>query len=260
MIDVNAAVGRWSFAASWAERADELAAAMAEASVAQAHVSAMEAVLAPDPLEATQRLCDSVAGHERLVPAAVADPTLRTAEADLRRLVSNWPVRLVKLYPSFGGYSAEDDRVAGMVRAAWAEGVLTAVMMRLEDDRNQHRVMRVDPVGVDGVTSLAAKVAPLPLLVLNALKGEVADLTKQAGNLLLDIAFVESGASLPDLLQNVSAERLVFGSNAPLFYPQAAAAKLAHDEVDEAQRQAIAVGNINGILDAVGASEGGTSR
>jgi predicted TIM-barrel fold metal-dependent hydrolase len=260
VIDVNAAVGRWPFAAGWAERADELAAAMADAGVRQAHVSAVEAVLAPDPLAATQRACDLLTGHERLIPAAVADPTLRTAEADLRRVVSNWPVRLVKLYPSFGGYSAEDDRVAGMVQTAGAEGVLTAVVMRLEDDRNQHRVMRADPVGVDAVTSLAAKVAPLPLLVLNGLKGEVADLTGRAENLLFDIAFVESGASLPDLLRDVPAERLVFGSNAPLFYPQAAAAKLAHAEVGEGQRRAIAVGNIEGIPDVVGASERGTLR
>jgi len=260
VIDVNAAVGRWPFVAGWAERADELAAAMAEAGVTQAHVSAMEAVLAPDPLTATVRLCDSLTGHERLVPAGVADPTLRTAEADLRRLVSNWSVRLVKLYPGFGGYSAEDDRVVGMVQTGGAEGVLTAVVMRLEDDRNQHRVMRVEPVGVDAVTSLAAKVAPLPLLVLNGLKGEVADLTKRAENLLFDIAFVESGASLPDLLDEVPAERLVFGSNAPLFYPQAVAAKLAGDEVGEGQRQAIAVGNIEGILEGVGGTKEGTSR
>lgn len=260
MIDVNAAVGRWPFVAGWAERVDELAAAMAEAGVTQAHVSAMEAVLAPDPLEATQRLCESVAGHGRLVPAGVADPTLRTAEPDMRRLVSNWPVRLVKLYPSFGGYSAEDDRVAGMVQTAGAEGALTAIVMRLEDDRNQHRVMRVEPVGVDAVTSLAAKVAPLPLLVLNGLKGEVAGLARRVENLLFDIAFVESGASLPDLLQDVPADRLVFGSNAPLFYPQAIAAKLANAEVGEGQRQAIAVGNIEGMLDVVGASERGTSR
>ena len=252
MIDLNAAVGRWPFAAGWAERADELAAAMAEAGVTQAHVSAVEAVLAPDPLAATLRLCDSLTGHERLVVAGVVDPTLRTAEADLRRLVSNWPVRLVKVYPGFSGYSAEGDRVAGMVQTAGAEGVLTAVVMRLEDDRNQHRVMRGELVRVDAVTSLAAKVAPLPLLVLNALKGEVAELARRGENLFFDIAFVESGASLPDLLQNVPAERLVFGSNAPLFYPQAAAAKLAGEEVGEEQRQAIAVGNIEGILDAVG--------
>jgi len=260
VIDLNAAVGRWPFVAGWAERADELAAAMAEAGVTQAHVSAAEAVLAPDPLAATQRVCDSLAGHERLVPAGVADPTLRTAEADLRRVVSNWPVRLVKVYPGFGGYSAEDDRVAAMVQAAGAEGVLTAVVMRLEDDRNQHRVMRVEPVGADAVTSLAAKVAPLPLLVLNGLKGEVTGLARRAENLFFDIAFVESGASLPDLLQDVPAERLVFGSNAPLFYPQAAAAKLAGEEVGEAQRQAIAVGNIEGILEVVRAPERGTSR
>jgi len=260
VIDLNAAVGHWPFVAGWAERVDELAAAMAEAGVTQAHVSAAEAVLAPDPLTATQRLCDSLAEHERLVPAAVVDPTLRTAEADLRRVVSNWPVRLVKLYPAFGGYSAEDDRVAAMVQAAGAEGVLTAVVMRLEDDRNQHRVMRVEPVGADAVTSLAAKVAPLPLLILNGLKGEVTGLARRAENLFFDIAFVESGASLPDLLQDVPAERLVFGSNAPLFYPQAVAAKLAGEEVSEVQRQAIAVGNIEGILEVVRAPERGKSR
>ena len=260
MIDLNAAVGRWPFVAGWAGRADELATAMAEAGVTQAHVSAAEAVLAPDPLAPTQRLCELLAGHERLVPAGVVDPTLRTAEPDLRRLVSNWPVRLVKFYPGFGGYSAEDGRVAAMVQAAGAEGVLTAVVMRLEDDRNQHRVMRVEPVGADAVTSLAAKVVPLPLLVLNGLKGEVTGLARRAANLFFDIAFVESGASLPDLLQDVPAERLVFGSNAPLFYPQAAAAKLAHEEVSEAQRRAIAVGNIDGVLEGVGGAERAKSR
>jgi predicted TIM-barrel fold metal-dependent hydrolase len=250
MIDLNAALGRWPFAAGWGESVEALSAALVEAGIRRAYVSAVEAILGPDPLLETQELCQRILGHGVLFPVAVIDPGLRTALKDLSRLARNWPIRLVKLYPNFGGYAADEERTAELVRAAAGAGVLTAVVMRVEDERNQHPLLRVGPVPAEAVVRLAGKVAPLPVLALNGLRGEVATVIREAPNVMADIAFVESGASLPDLLEQVPAGRVVFGSHAPFFYPRAAAAKLASPELTAEQRWAVASGNAEAALAA----------
>jgi predicted TIM-barrel fold metal-dependent hydrolase len=248
MIDLNAAVGRWPFAAGWGESVEALSAALAEAGIRRAYVSAVEAILGPDPLLETQKLCHRILGHGVLFPAAVINAGLRTALKDLSRLARDWPICLVKLYPNYGGYAADEERTAELVRAAASDGLLAAVVMRVEDERNQHPLLQVAPVPTEAVVGLAAKVAPLPVLALNGLRGEVARMLREAPNVMADIAFVESGASLPDLFERVPAGRLVFGSHAPFFYPQAAAAKLASPELTAEQRSAVASGNAEAAL------------
>lgn len=251
IIDVNVSFGHWPFALHLPNQLDRLARLLAEAGIDQAHVSAAEAVLAPDPLAAAEPLLDQLAGHPTLQPALVLDPTLPTAQQDLAEALGRWPVRLLKLYPGFGGYAADDEPVAALIRSAGQSRVVSAVVLRVEDERALHRLMRPPTVDLQAIVHLAAEVAPLPLLVLNALRDEVVELLSSTDNLLADIAFVESGDSLPDLLQRVPAERIVFGSHAGLFYPQAAAAKLGSADIGQQQRAAIASGNIQAALAAV---------
>lgn len=251
MIDLNAAAGCWPFSIGQALTPEQLSNLLRQLGVQQAHVSAVEAILAPDPVPATRRLADQIADDQLLCPAAVIDPTLPTALKDLSHLADNWPIKLVKLYPGFGDYPADDDRAVELVRAAAQKGMASAVVIRVEDDRNQRRLLQTRPVAVDELTSLAQKVLPLPLLILNATRPEIIKMLPDAANLMCDMAFYESWSSVPDLLEHVPLEQVVFGSNAPFFYPQAAAAKLANPELSQEQRRAVATDNAQALWSMV---------
>jgi hypothetical protein len=133
---------------------------------------------------------------------------------------------------------------------------LTAVVIRVEDDRNQPRLLRAGSVAIDELVCLARKVAPLPVLALNATRNEAMGMLDRADNLFADIAFVESWSSVPNVLEKIEADRLVFGSNTPFFYPQAAGAKLANPELTEDQRRMIGRGNAEKLLVAIASGRG----
>jgi len=251
MIDLNAAAGCWPFGMGQALTPKQLSNLLRQLDVQQAYVSAVEAILAADPTPATKRLADQIDADELLCPAAVIDPTLPTALKDLNHLADNWPIKLVKLYPGFGYYPADDGRAVELIGAAAEKGMASAVVMRVEDDRNQPRLLHTRPVAVDELTSLASKVLPLRLLILNATRHEIIKMLPDATNLMCDIAFYESFSSVPDLLEHVPLQQVVFGSNAPFFYPQAAAAKLANPELSQEQRRAVATDNAQALWSTV---------
>ena len=248
MIDLNVCLGPWPFAMKWDGSPETVSRHLADAGVTRAHASSIEAVLAPNPIDANEKLCQQVEPIDLLAPAIVVNPMLPAAHADLSRLLDRWPIRLIKLYPNYHRYHADHDRVVEIIQAAAQRNVRTAVVVRHIDDRNQPTLLPIPATPTDDVIRLAGKVQPTPLLMLNGVRNEAAAVLSRTGNVTADIAFVESGSSIGVMLKGTPHDRLVFGSNAPFFYPQAAAAKLANPDLTDDQRHAIAATNADALL------------
>jgi len=120
----------------------------------------------------------------------------------------------------------------------------------MEDERTQHPLVRVPHVDPAPLPDLL-KNSPGRIILLNwwrAIKSELLPTLAAAGNIFFDVATVENVGGLELLRKRLPAERIVFGSNAPLFYFEAAQLKLKESELPVQEAQAIRRGNAQKIL------------
>ena len=72
-------------------------------------------------------------------------------------------------------------------------------------------------------------------------------LTK-AGDVLVEIAMLEGMGGVNKLLKEVSVDRVLFGSNAPLFYFESASLKLQESSLDDSKLRSIRSANARRLL------------
>ena len=108
----------------------------------------------------------------------------------------------------------------------------------LEDERLQNPQMQVPPVPIGSLTALALAHPELTIICANAYRGEVLEGIKPS-NLHFDISFVDWFKPVDDLLGRLPPERILFGSNTPLFVTRAAVMKVEHADASDAVKRQI---------------------
>jgi hypothetical protein len=86
----------------------------------------------------------------------------------------------------------------------------------------------------------------LKVVLLNwfrSVKGDLLGKLAGAGQIFFDLATVEGVGGVGNLLKQVPAERVLFGSSAPFFYFESALLKLKESVLSETKLREIKVGN-----------------
>jgi predicted TIM-barrel fold metal-dependent hydrolase len=118
--------------------------------------------------------------------------------------------------------------------------------MSMEDERVQHPLMRVPDVDVTLLPRLLKELPHLKVMLLNWFRGVKGDLLARlaaTGQVWFDLAMVEGVGGVANLLKNVPAEQLVFGSHAPFFYLESALLKLKESPLSPEQARLIQWGS-----------------
>lgn len=199
-------------------------------------VSAFEGILYRNVQTANESLAERVASRrDRLLPAAIVNPAYARAVEDAELCVSEMGMRAIRLMPGFHGYSLDDPCVRPALEAAARLDVPVSVVMRVEDERQRHWLIRTDVPSADALARLVRGFPGLSFVLERATTREALALAAAAPeqrNWLCEI----SGRGLwlrsqtkgePDVLGLLGPGRLLFGSDAPLQYIEPAFAKLA---------------------------------
>lgn len=203
--------------------------------VGRVHAGRLEALWFENAHD-SNRLAESLpAAPAGVVPAPVLDPSLATWREELDRLAARGPLPLVRLYPNYHGYTLPD---AGPALAALAaRKVVAQVVVRVDDPRRQHRLAQVADVPVASVRDAAAAHPGLKVLLSGAQTPALNQLARDlpaARNLWADTSQADGIDGVAGLLRSAWRDRLVFGSHAPLFLPEAAFARVVLDLDDAA--------------------------
>jgi len=111
--------------------------------------------------------------------------------------------------------------------------------------------MRVPHVDVAPLLALLPKRSNLQIVLLNWSRGAGIPLLAKlsaAGQVSFDIATLEGVGGVANLLKQVPADHVVFGSHAPFFYLESAVLKLKESVLSEVELKAIRAGNASRLL------------
>ena len=255
LIDTNVHLSNWPFRHLEGSNPKSLAQALRRQNVRVACVGSFDAILHRDIDGVNRRLVEACGGtraskdreHVAWLPFGTVHLGLPDWQEDVRRCHERYHMRGIRIYPNYHQYSLDGTAAMAFFAECHRRGLVVQIVMSLEDRRTQHPLVRVPAVDPNSLLPAVRRYPDLPLMLLNAFRetpvGKLEPLVR-AGRLYVELATLERAAGLERLVNVIPASRICYGSNAPLFYPSAARRKLQAAAIGEAQRRAIASGNV----------------
>lgn len=253
LIDTNVNLSHWPLRRLPFDEPAVLAAKLRAAGVTQAWAGSFDGLLHRDLATVNARLADDCRRHGRnlLVPFGSINPKLPDWEEELRRCAETHHMPGIRLHPGYHGYPLDDPDFARLLRLAARRSLVVQLVWIMEDRRMMHPLLQVEPPDVKPLAEVVRKTPGLRLVLLNALKSlagpALLNLCK-VGEVHAEIAMLEGVGGVGNLLTQVPANRVVFGSHAPLFYFESALLKLQESPLSEEVLQGVRSENARRLL------------
>jgi predicted TIM-barrel fold metal-dependent hydrolase len=249
LVDVNVSLGYWPFRRLPLDETKSLVAKLRANGVTQAWAGNFDSLLHRDLAAANAWLAAECRrhGHGLLFPFGSVNPALAGWEEDLRRCQEQHRMSGIRLYPNYHGYKLDDPQFAKLLTLAHSRHLIVQIALSMEDERTQNSAAQVPHVDVKPL--LEVQRAPR-LVLLNwsrAIKLDLLGLLAERG-VCFDMATVEGVGGIANLLRDVSAHQIVFGSHAPFFYFESAVLKLQESALAKEEERAIRSDNARRLL------------
>lgn len=253
IVDVNVHLSRWPFRRLPCDELPKLVENLQAGGVTQAWAASFDGIFHKDVAAVNARLvADCRKGRPgMLLPFGTVNPTLPDWREDLRRCHEEHKMPGIRIYPGYHGYGLDDPALAELLTMAEDRGLIVQLVVRIEDTRMQHPLMRVPDVDPKPLAKLMAARPGLCLLILDALKtvqGNTLDALLAAGQVYFEISMLEGVEGISNLLRRVPVERILFGSHLPLFVLESALLKLQESELSPDEFKAITHENARRLL------------
>ena len=168
-------------------------------------ISSLDAVFYNDPWEADGPLVQALQGTAWRVAMSVKS---------LMRQGKDAGVGAVRLYPCIHGYQEDDECVVELCRIAGKLNLPVMLTMRMEDERMAYLLKQKNPDFIR-IRSLLEQCRGTKFILSNCLVHQVEELLPLPENVWFDTAGFKSEVYL-QTQQSIPAERILFGSFAPL--------------------------------------------
>jgi predicted TIM-barrel fold metal-dependent hydrolase len=254
MIDVNVSLSHWPFRRLPCDEPEVLVARLRSLGVTEAWAGNFDAMLHRDFAAVNVRTAEvcRLHGGGLLRPIGAVDPTLPDWREELRRCQEVHGMPGVRLHPNYHGYALDHPAFAEFLDEAGRRGLIVQIALKMDDERHLHPLLKDLPTtDAAPLIPLLARPARPKIVLLNALKnlsGQPLRRLLDAGDVWVDIGMLEGMEGLKRLVAQIGPDRLLFGSHAPYFYPEANVLKLKESALSPEQAEAIQQGNARRIL------------
>jgi hypothetical protein len=233
MIDVNAYLGHFAFRRLRHNTADSLLALMDAKKIDKAVVSSAAAITYRNAQAGNEDVAEETKGHrDRLIPFAVINPFYAGWQDDLKICHEDFGMAGLRLYPKWHNYSLSSPCCRELINAATERGMVISIPIRVEDNRERSWLLNIPDVPLEEIIELVKAFPKSRFLLLNGLDYVRSPLGRKNNGLPSNYAIELSRLSavlaneLGQLITNLGAERLMFGTGMPFNYPDPALIKL----------------------------------
>ena len=252
LIDTNVTLGRWPFRRVPLDDTPALAAKLRQHGVTQAWAGTFDGVFHKDLDAANARLAAECRKHGRgmLLPFGSVNPMLPDWEDDLQRCAGRHKMPGIRLHPNYHGYTLDDPVFAKLLSLATEHNLVVQIVADMEDERTQPPLARVPHTDCPPLTTALQSLPGARVVLLNWFRSVKTALVKQLGTagVCFDIATLEGVGGVANLLDQIPADRVLFGSHAPLFYFESAVLKLKESALPAERERAVCSGNAERLL------------
>lgn len=233
--DVNVYLSRWPFRRLPCDTTSELVSKLKRSQINRAYAGSFDGLLHKDIRAVNQRLYDDCKSHgaDLLIPVGSINPTLPGWEDDIIACHEQWKMPGIRLHPNYHEYELSSPETKKLFAMAADRGMFIQIAMRMEDDRTQHKLMRIPDVNFEALPGLMKEQDGLQVTILNGMKSlRGASLTRltENPNLTIEIAMLEGVGGIENLMQQVAYEQILFGSYFPFFYLESSLNKLKESQ------------------------------
>jgi predicted TIM-barrel fold metal-dependent hydrolase len=243
LIDINCWAGHWPFQRFGIQTADELSHHLRDRGIRLALVSHLGAVFYADTDAYNRDLFELCAGSETLLPVPIVNPAIRGWRRNLEAYEKTIDLRAVRLMPSFHNYELFSEPVFELIDFLSDRPVAPLIQLRMQDERNAWHAMDVAAPDVSTIVRLHRSYPEVPFIILSAYLPEARQIGRETDCIGVDISFTDWLFTLEELLSDVPAERVFFGSHTPLLYTGAITRKLLDAQISDAAKASIAFEN-----------------
>jgi predicted TIM-barrel fold metal-dependent hydrolase len=250
IIDVNAYLGHFAFRRLRHNTAADLLRLMDSKKIDKAVVSSAGAITYRNPQAGNEDLAAEVERHrDRLVPFAVINPSYAGWRDDLKICRDDFGMTGLRLYPKWHNYGLADSRCLDLIGAATERRMVVSIPIRVEDVRQRSWLVDVPEIPMAELAALIQACPSARFILLNGLQYVSSPLGRKGGglppNYLIEISRMDSvlANEIGQLVANLGAERVVFGTGMPFNYPDPALLKLEVLEAGPGDKEKISWGN-----------------
>lgn len=231
IVDASAFLGPWPFRPTWLGDAEALSNALGRHGIGTCLVAPTAALLVDDPAAANRELIEAAGRCPALEPVAAWNPSMPNA-ADAVAAAQAAGAVAVKLTPGYHDYELDAEALAPALDALEAARLPACIQLRVEDQR-QARLL-VPDVPVEDALALAEARPGIRWVLCGGHTPELlgmADRLAAAGNVWAEVSHADGVACLERLAGALPADRLLFATHMPFFYPEANVLKLVESDL-----------------------------
>ena len=244
LIDTNISLFEWPFRRLPLDRTEALVKKLRSLGIAEAWAGSFEGVLHRDMAGVNSRLTEECAKHAELVPIGSVNPALPDWEEDLRRCAAVHQMPGIRLFPNYQGFKLDDPRFGRLLELARKAGVFVQIAVALEDTRTQHPTVQVPDVDLSPLPGLVERTKGVKVELLNYRpRGSLPEALRKAERIFFDTSRVEGTDGVPKFIEQLSPERVMFGSHAPFLIPEAALIRVHESSLLDAKALSSLLGN-----------------
>ncbi len=246
IVDVNAYLGHFAFRRLRNNTAASLLALMDSKRIDKAVVSSASAITYRNAQAGNEEVAEEVRGHSgRLISFAVINPSYAGWQDDLKICHEEFGMAGLRLYPKWHNYQLSSACCRELVNAATERGMAISIPIRAEDNRQRSWLLNVPDVPLAEIVELVKAHPKARFLLLNGIGYTRCPLGRKDNGLPSNYAIGLSRLSavlaneIGQLITNLGAERVMFGTGMPFKYPDPALVKLEVLDASEADKEKI---------------------
>jgi len=252
-IDVNTYVGHWPFRRIQPAGAKGLLSILDRTKTEIGLATPMQGIFYKDCLEGLREMLEEIEEYRsRLWPLAVINPAFPGWEEDFAVSIDRLGARGLRLFPNYHGYSLDDASAQALLRETEARGLPVMISVRIRDERSHHWLVKVPAVPVAEIDRMLTALPDLKVILGNALWNELdalADHLTDRVNTFAEMSHFKSPMFIvEEFVRRFGAERLLYGSAAPLHYPEAQWLRVIRAEVSDEEKEEILGGNASALF------------